>query len=140
MSEPTKRLRRKALVFGVGMPATLHLDYFGWLVYCAFGGYPYLVGSALQTKQWRDIDVRLILSDADYATMGLGNPVTTQTNTKWVAFTLAFSALGKEITGLPIDFQIQQQSKANRDFDGPRSCLGIEHSLIRQSLEEATNA
>jgi hypothetical protein len=113
------------------MPATLQLDYFGWLVYCAFGDYPYLVGSALQTKQWRDVDVRLILSDDKYAALGLGEPTTQHTNPKWVAWTQAFAALGKQITGLPVDFQIQQWTDANR-FDGPRSCLGIEFALIKQ--------
>ena len=46
--------------------------------------------------------------------MGFGDPERTHNNAKWVAFTLAFSALGKQMTGLPIDFQIQQTSHANR--------------------------
>jgi hypothetical protein len=34
------------------------------------------------------------------------------------------------MTGLPIDFQIQQQSHANAENDGPRSALGL-HSYFR---------
>jgi hypothetical protein len=36
---------------------------------------------------------------------------------------LAWSMLGRQMTGLPIDFQIQQQTLANDEFDGPRSAL-----------------
>ena len=38
---------------------------------------------------------------------------------------LAFSALGREMTGLPIDFQIQQQSYANEKFEKSRNSLGM---------------
>jgi hypothetical protein len=67
----------------------------------------------------------VILEDAAYEAMGLGDPASPHQNAKWVSLTMAFSALGKAITGLPIDFQIQQQSLANKQYDGPRSALGI---------------
>lgn len=112
---------------GVGMPAYLLLQEFGSQVWAAFGAPPYLVGSALDGKQWRDVDVRLILDDETYAAWGFGDPRPSYAyqNGKWVALCLAFSALGKQMTGLPIDFQIQQQSYANKTFDGPRSALGV---------------
>ena len=112
---------------GVGMPATLLLHEFGSQVWAAFGTPPYLVGSALAGKQWRDVDVRLILDDDIYAALGLGDPRPSyaQRNGKWVALCLAFTALGKQMTGLPIDFQIQQQTWANKTYDGPRSSLGM---------------
>lgn len=110
---------------GVGMPAALYLDEFGSHVWSAFGHTPYLVGSALTQKHgWRDVDVRLILPDDEYAVL-FGDPKQTHRNPKWVAMVLAFSALGRQMTGLPIDFQIQQQSKANADFDAPRSAIGM---------------
>lgn len=109
---------------GVGIPAALLLNEFGSQVWSAFGEPPYLVGSALAGKQWRDVDVRLILSDKTYRSMGLGDPKYQHQNAKWVSLCLAYSALGKAMTGLPIDFQIQQQSHANKAFDGPRSALG----------------
>jgi len=111
---------------GVGMPAALKLDLFGHVVWDAFGSPPYLVGSALAGKVWRDIDVRLILDDAEYAKWFGGNAGRMEhKNGCWVAMCMAFSALGKEMTGLPIDFQIQQQTKANAEYRGPRSALGI---------------
>ena len=52
----------------VGMPATLLLEEFGSQVWNAFGDCPYLVGSALENKTgWRDVDVRIILDDEEYA-------------------------------------------------------------------------
>lgn len=110
---------------GVGMPAYLLLEEFGSQVWAAFGSPPYLVGSALAGKQWRDVDVRLILEDAVYEALGLGDPVYPHHNAKWVSLVLAYSALGKALTGLPIDFQIQQQTWANEKFPGARSALGF---------------
>ena len=46
--------------WGVGMPRKLMLDEFASLVWDAFGDCPYLVGSALDTTDWRDVDVRLL--------------------------------------------------------------------------------
>jgi hypothetical protein len=108
---------------GVGMPTTLLLDEFGYLVWCAFGNYPYHVGSSVFNKTWRDVDVRLILSDEEYERMELGDPKNPHVNRKWVAMTLAFSALGKTMTGLPIDFQIQQQSDANTTYPQKENCV-----------------
>lgn len=113
---------------GVGMPAELFLHEFGSQVWFFFGHPPYHVGSSLAGKQWRDVDVRLILPDNEYEAMGLGDPTMPHTNGKWVSLCLAYSALGKQMTGLPIDFQIQQQSFANETFVtfvGTRSVLGV---------------
>jgi hypothetical protein len=112
---------------GVGMPADLLLHEFGSQVWHAFGTPPYHVGSSVKNKTWRDVDVRLILDDDVYAAMFDCKPIPSaeHCNGKWVALCLAFSALGKQVTGLPIDFQIQQQSYANKTYDGERSALGV---------------
>lgn len=108
------------------MPMSLYLQEFGSQVWAAFGCLPYHVGSSLRGKTWRDVDVRVILEDAEYKAMGFGHPDHPHQNLKWVAMVMAFSALGKQITGLLIDFQIQQQTKANKESGGePRSALGI---------------
>lgn len=120
----------------VGMPAGLYLDEFGHQVWAAFGHMPYLVGSALERKQWRDVDVRLILPDDEYERMGLGDPKYSHHNGKWVSLVLAYSALGKAMTGLPIDFQIQQQTDANEQYSKPRSALGAIPLRIKR-MEEA---
>lgn len=114
----------------VGMPQGILLRRFGVVCAEAFGVIcAYQVGSSLQKKEWRDVDVRVMLPDDVYAEMGLGDPEHPQHNRKWVAFTLAFSALGKQMTGLPIDFQLQQVSHANANNDGVRNALlAIENS------------
>jgi len=114
----------KVAIPRVGMPASMYLSEFGTLVWHAFGTMPYLVGSALRTRQWKDVDVRLILDDEVYAAMGFGEPGYGQHNGKWVSLCMAYSALGRHMTGLPIDFQIDQQTFANNAHDGPRSALG----------------
>lgn len=115
--------------WGVGMPNALYLERFAEVVRAAFGEVPYQVGSSLRSTSWRDVDIRLILPDEEYERMGFGEPLHAQENPKWIAYVMAFSALGKAMTGLPIDFQIQQQSKANRDHDGPRNALGLRREI-----------
>lgn len=107
------------------MPAALLLHEFGSQVWAAFGGPPYWVGSSLTGLTWRDVDVRVILSDDEYEALGLGNPENPHLNAKWVSLVLAYSSLGRQMTGLPIDFQIQQRTHANEHYPGPRSAIGI---------------
>ncbi|HET7025078.1 MAG TPA: hypothetical protein VFI39_07745 [Gemmatimonadales bacterium] len=108
-----------------GMPASLALDEFGALVEAVFGEHPYHVGSSVTEKHWRDVDVRLILDDEQYDRWGFGHVNEPFINGKWIALVRAFSALGKEMTGLPIDFQIQRQTQANGQYQGPRHALGL---------------
>ncbi len=126
------------ILVGVGMPAAMLLEEFGSQVWAAFGEPPYLVGSALKGKEWRDVDVRLMLDDEKYDEMGLGDPRYPHGNAKWVSLCLAYSALAKALTGLPVDFQIQQTSYANEKFDSPRSALGVTLEL-RQACSECSN-
>lgn len=117
----------------IGMPAALWLDEFGSQVWHAFGEVPYHVGSSLKLgksddKPFRDVDVRVILDDEKWTAEGYGalNMSDCHHNGKWVAMCLAFSELGRKMTGLPIDFQIQPRTFANRDEEkGIRSGLGF---------------
>jgi hypothetical protein len=104
------------------MPAGIWLTKFGLIVRDALGGTAYHVGSSVFSKEWRDVDVRLLLDDAEFEQL-FGNNHSAETNPKLAAYTLAFSALGKEMTGLPIDFQIQPVSYANAKYPGTRSAL-----------------
>ena len=103
------------------MPAGIWLQKFGVIIHDYFGHVPYHVGSSLERKDWRDVDVRLILPDDEFDAM-FGR-IKNTANTKLAAITLAFSALGKEMTGLPIDFQIQPQTWANEHYPEMRSAL-----------------
>lgn len=105
-----------------GMPAGIWLQKFGVIIRDYFGHVPYHVGSSLTTKDFRDVDVRLILPDDEFE-QRYGKHIGAIGNPKLSAITLAFSALGKEMTGLPIDFQIQPQSHANKAYPGARSAL-----------------
>ena len=112
-------------LMGVGMPQALLLEWFGKLVYDAFGDWPYLVGTAATGKAWRDVDVRLLLPLEEYRRC-CGEPKTpSDLNLRWTSLCLAYSVLGQHITGLPIDFQIQEVEEANRLFPG-----GVRHPLI----------
>ena len=119
---------------GVGMPATLKLQEFGSQVQAVFGSNPYHVGSSVENKTgWRDVDVRMILTDEEWIAWGFGHPdYVEHRDEKWVALCLAFSALGREMTGLPIDFQIQQMTRANERYGGHRrDALGfVPHRFV----------
>lgn len=108
---------------GVGMPTSLYLQQFGDLLWAAFGEIPYQVGSSLTAAIWRDVDVRVMLPPDKYKAMGFGDPKSTHRNKCWRAHVMAFSALGRQMTGLPIDFQIQEINTANAEYDGRRSAL-----------------
>lgn len=106
-----------------GMPAGIWLHKFGTLIRDYFGHVAYHVGSSLDRKDWRDVDVRLILPDDEFEQRFGDRFQSAETNPKLAAITLAFCALGSQLTGLPIDFQIQPQSHANKVYPGPRSAL-----------------
>lgn len=89
----------------------------------AYGGYGcYLVGSVLSRHDYRDVDVRCILSDDEFEALfpkdadGL--------RPRWMLMSMALSAWLRYLTDLPIDFQFQKQTVANEKHKGPRSSLG----------------
>jgi hypothetical protein len=120
--------RKPTPEIGVGQPAYFKLNAFAEWVNLAFGDAfgVYLVGSAARSKQWRDVDVRLILPDEEYASL-FGKPrVPVQAGPLYALLCAAISSLGKEMTGLPIDFQIDQQTEVNARTEGQvRVALGF---------------
>lgn len=104
-----------------------------------FGHVPYHVGSSLKTKDWRDVDVRLILPDDEFVAMFGPNPNAIG-NPKLSAITLAFCALGKEMTGLPIDFQVQSTTHANSSHPGWRSALIEDRPCRRDCRDDPAEA
>lgn len=103
----------------VGMPFSILLQQFGEHLFQAFGHVPYWVGSSLGEEKtaWRDVDVRILIPDEEYAARGFGEPSgfpqNCHSNGRWVSTVLAWSCFGKHLTGLPIDFQIQPLTWAN---------------------------
>jgi hypothetical protein len=111
---------------GVGPHEGHLLKLFGMEVRQGFGHTAYQVGSSLTQKSgWRDVDVRLLLPDDEYAVY-FGDPSTPEHESlRLMSWNLAWTMLGRKLTGLPIDFQIQQITLANDEFDGVRSALRV---------------
>lgn len=109
---------------GVGPHDGHLLTVFGMEVLQAFGHVAYHVGSSLTEKRgWRDVDVRLMLPDDEYAAY-FGDPQTPQHNAlRLMSWNLAWTTLGKRMTGLPIDFQFQDTTLANAQHSAPRGAL-----------------
>ena len=90
------------------------------------GGPPYLVGSAgispegaSAPQSYRDVDVRLILDEEEFAEA-------CPTMARWELLCVAITAYLHERTGLPVDFQIQRQAEASERFKGcPRNPVGM---------------
>jgi hypothetical protein len=91
-----------------------------WAIHVAamfHGEVPFLVGSALERPNYRDVDVRLILDDAKYARLRR------LVDIDRLGFVV--SLWGQRVTGLPIDFQVQKMKVANTLYKGRRHALGI---------------
>lgn len=89
-----------------------------------FGGFsgPYLVGSVQERTAGpgSDVDLRLILADEEYDALFAGTPDGFAT-----LLDFALSAYVREMTGLPIDFQVQRMTEANDRHAGKqRNPLG----------------
>jgi hypothetical protein len=109
----------------VGMPAALYLDQYARHLRAAFGVDAYLVGSALKTKEWHDLDVRVTLSDDAWAEYGFGAPGDRYRNAKWVSLCLAYSVLGQSMTGHIVDFQLSQDSWEQVHCNGAKELIGL---------------
>lgn len=79
----------------------------------AFGTHCYLVGSALATREHRDVDVRLILPDEDFARLFPNITRATGYDARWSLLCSAISAWLSKQSNLQVDFQIQQRTAAN---------------------------
>ena len=100
---------------GIGPHDHLLLHLFGDLIIEAWGERGYLVGSSQRGNEWRDIDVRVMLSNDEYR-RHFGEVWQTgkrHTDPRWRAHMLAWSKLGERLTGLPIDFQVERLTEAN---------------------------
>jgi hypothetical protein len=137
---PADEKPRQVLV-GTGMPASILLDAFGQWVYDAFGETAYHVGSSMYGKQWRDVDVRVMLDDADFDALFPGYQLYNQNDSKWALVNAAMSALAQQQTGLPVDFQFQRVTDANRKYNGARNPLMLgNHHSVQEQLKRRTDA
>lgn len=95
--------------------------------FAATPGGIYLVGSALDRPDWRDVDVRMILDDEDFAKLfPTASDRSWEFDPRWLVMTVSISAWLSKETGLPIDFQFQPRTHANeRHKSGRRNALGM---------------
>lgn len=105
-------------------PPDLHrLDWACRPIARAFGTPPYLVGSALQRPDYRDIDLRLILDDDAFERMFADRP------DLLLLLNIALSDLIARAANqrAPIDFQFQSMAEANVPGHGVRNPMGLRH-------------
>jgi hypothetical protein len=116
-------MKRRATYLGV--PEVYNLNASCIIINQAFDSFGcYLVGSSLETKEYRDVDIRMILADDEYARLFPG-PVDSLYNGRLMLMNAAVSEWLKARTGLPIDFQFQQQTDANANHRGQRNAMGL---------------
>lgn len=112
----------------IGAPAVFELEMACQQVNDALGGFGcYLVGSALERQDWRDVDVRYIMDDKQFKANfpSAGMDCRWEHDPRWLLMTCAITEWLRKKTGLPIDFQIQPQSFANARHDKARSAIGL---------------
>lgn len=97
-------------------PQMFALDQACRVVREAFGHTPYLVGSVLESGAYRDVDVRLVLPDEEFDALD---------SLVRIYIGLTTSAWLSALSGLPVDFQIQQQTGANLNHPGLRNPIGV---------------
>ena len=109
----------------VAAPNFFNLNHACRLVNDAFGGIGcYLVGSSIERRDHRDVDIRFIMGDEEYARMFRGSGG--WLDPYWSLLCTSVSTWMSAQTGLQIDFQIQQQTRANREHKGKqRQAMGI---------------
>lgn len=91
------------------------------------GGYGcFHVGSSLERRDYRDVDVRYIMQDEAWDKLfGTNLPERPDMNALWSLMCTGISCWLQQQTGLPVDFQIQRASNANAEHQGVRHPLGM---------------
>lgn len=121
-------IEKKKKVSYIGAPACFALQQACQHVNQAFDSYGcYVVGSALERKDWRDIDVRMIMADEEFYklfpdAMPNGN---WEFDSRWLLMTISISQWLSKMSGLPVDFQFQPQTHANEYHKGLRNAVGL---------------
>jgi hypothetical protein len=95
----------------------------------AFGSFGcYLVGSALERPDWRDVDIRFIMPDDEFRKLFPDvhpGGCFWEYDPRWLLLITSISEHLSRVTGLPIDFQIQPQTFANENHNKQRNAIGL---------------
>lgn len=131
LARPERRVDRSVRKSFLSTLEFARLEHACTVVATAFGHRPYLVGSSTERRDFRDVDLRLILPDDEFDYL-FGPTVPNEAwQSKWAfpgglwgLVCMSIAQYLSDVSGLPIDFQIQRQSDANAKFDGPRNPMG----------------
>lgn len=97
-------------------PDAFLLDEWCATLYEAFGEFPYVCGSVIGDGPYRDVDLRLPIAEEW--------PVSAR---RFRAINTAISLWGRQVTGLPIDFQFQSMAEFHEyDGKGLRWPMGVD--------------
>lgn len=117
MTEITEQPAKPRKACYVGAPAIFKLEMVCMQLHDAFDCLGcYLVGSSIERADWRDVDVRMIMTDEQFARL-FPNAQTEcsmwEFDPRWLLMTTAITEWMRQQTGLPVDFQFQSQTSAN---------------------------
>ena len=109
----------------------MRLDLWASTFVDAFDHGPWLVGSVLQRRDFRDVDVRLVLDDDDAL---LAEP------DRLRLLNVGLSVWAQQMTGLPVDFQFQSSSEwvKHSDEGHRRNPLGHRWRTVQASQSGST--
>lgn len=111
----------------VGAPAFFKLELACQTLTRAFGSWGcYHCGSSRQRKDWRDVDVRYVLDDKEFARLFPDAQESRwESDPRWLVMTIAISEWLSKETGLPIDFQFQKWSHVQECHNKEREPIGM---------------
>lgn len=125
-SEMTDQGKSRRKWIHIGAPACFALELACRTVSEAFDSYGcYVVGSVLERPNWRDVDIRMIMSDGEFKKQFPSAGSYWEHDAKWLLLTVSISQWMSEQTGLPVDFQFQPQTYANARHKGQRNAIGF---------------
>lgn len=101
----------------IGKSFFFSLEHCCRLLSSSFGPRTFIVGSSLMRPDFRDVDLRCILDDAEFAAIFGTN------QTRLYFLERAISEWLTARTFLPVDFQFQRQTKADK-INGARCFIG----------------
>jgi hypothetical protein len=111
MTDPEEKTRSCWL----GVPELYRLDSACARLQALYPFQVYLVGSVLERRNYRDVDIRLLLSDKKWGR---------HLSREWLFFNAAISDQLAAATGLPIDFQFMCRTEWDTYKDRPVRPLG----------------
>lgn len=115
-------------------PAAFALSQECFFIQEALQGRCYLVGSSLQAREFRDVDVRVIMDDDKYDS--LFGKCRQDHSPFWSLLCTSVSLMLSQRTGLNVDFQVQRRGWiSKRDWDKPRNPLSVYYSNARPSWQ-----